>query len=287
MNIAQWRSIGDFYTILGRQIFVIDKGSATDTLVILHGYPTSSFDYWMVLEKLSEKYRVIIHDHLGFGLSDKPLDYSYSLVEQAEIALGLWKKLTLTEVTILAHDYGTSVATEILARSQNSSIPIKIKELVLCNGSIHIELSQLRLIQKLLKNKTLGPIVAKFASEQTFVRNMKNIWYDKSTINIEKFKEMWQLLISDNGRKVLPKITQYINERFTYWHRWIGALKQTELPVHIIWATEDPVAIKAIGLKLHEEIPNSELHLLEKTGHYPMLEKPTEWSDLVLRALKN
>jgi len=287
MNVEQWKYLGKFHTVLGRQIFVIDKGSATETLVILHGYPTSTFDYWMVLERLSEKYRVIIHDHLGFGLSDKPLDYSYSLIEQAELALGLWKSLTLTEVTILAHDYGTSVATEILARSQNSSIPIKIKELILCNGSIHIELSQLRLIQKLLKNKTIGPIVANLASEQTFVRNMRNIWYDKSTINIEEFKEMWQLLISGNGRKILPKITQYINERYTFWHRWIGALKQTELPVYIIWATEDPVAVKAIALKLHEEIPNSELHLLEKTGHYPMLEKPKEWCDLVLKALKN
>lgn len=287
MNLKHWKSIGSFYTVLGKQVFVIDKGSSTNTLVILHGYPTSSFDYWMVLEKLSEKYRVIIHDHIGFGFSDKPLDYSYSLIEQAEVALGLWKSLNLTEVSILAHDYGTSVATEILARSQNNSISIKIKEIVLCNGSIHIELSQLRLIQKLLKNKTIGPLVAKLASEQTFIRNMKNIWFDKSTINIEEFKDMWQLLISNNGRKVLPKITQYINERYTYWQRWIGALKQTQLPVKIIWATEDPVAVTAIALKLHEEIPNSELHLLEKTGHYPMLEKPEEWSDLVLKALKN
>jgi hypothetical protein len=48
----------------------------------------------------------------------------------------------------------------------------------------------------------------------------------KSTINIEEFKDMWQLLISNNGRKVPPKITQYINERYKYWQRWIGALKQ-------------------------------------------------------------
>ena len=163
MNLKHWKSIGSFYTVLGKQVFVIDKGSSTNTLVILHGYPTSSFDYWMVLEKLSEKYRVIIHDHIGFGFSDKPLDYSYSLIEQAEVALGLWKSLNLTEFSILAHDYGTSVATEILARSQNNSISIKIKEIVLCNGSIHIELSQLRLIQKLLKNKTIGPLVAKIS----------------------------------------------------------------------------------------------------------------------------
>lgn len=287
MNIEQWRSLGTFHTVLGNEVFVIDKGSAKDTLVVLHGYPTSSFDFWMVLDQLSETYRVIIHDHLGFGFSDKPLAYSYSLIEQAEIALSLWQSLDITEVTILAHDYGTSVATEILACSQNSSIPVEIKKLILCNGSIHIELSKLRFIQKLLKNKTLGPIVAKLASEQTFVRNMTNIWYDKTKVEIEEFKEMWQLLVRGNGRKVLPKITQYIPERYTYWHRWIGALKLTKLPVHIIWATEDPVAVKAIALKLHEEIQHSELHLLEKTGHYPMLERPQEWLELVGIALKS
>jgi pimeloyl-ACP methyl ester carboxylesterase len=47
------------------------------------------------------------------------------------------------------------------------------------------------------------------------------------------------------------------------------------------------VAVKAIALKLHEEIPNNKLRLLEKTGHYPMLERPKEWRDLVMNALKN
>jgi len=286
MTIEKWQSFGNFHTILGKKVFVIDKGSSKRTIVILHGYPTSSYDYWMVIDKLSNKYRVIIHDHLGFGLSEKPLNYSYSLIEQAEIALSLWKSLQLNEVIILAHDYGTSVATEILARSQNSSISIKINTLILCNGSIHIELAKLRLIQKLLKNKRIGPLVAKLASQRTFVRNMKNIWYDSSKITTKELKEMWLLLIAGNGRKVLPKLTQYINERSIYWHRWIGALQQTEIPVKIVWATEDPVAVKDIAIKLHEEIPTSEIRFLEKTGHYPMLENPNEWLELIFKSLK-
>ena len=283
MNTEQWKSLGTFHTVLGKQVFVVDKGNTTKTMVVLHGYPTSSFDYWMVLEKLSENYRVIVHDHIGFGFSDKPIDYSYSLIDQANVALTLWKSLNLDKVTILAHDYGTSVATEILAQTQEGSSDLKISSLILCNGSIHIELSQLRFIQKLLKNKFLGPLVARFASEQTFVRNMTNIWYDPSTVYVTEFKEMWQMLILGNGRKVLPKITQYINQRYTYWDRWIGALERTQIPVKIVWATEDPVAVKAIALQLHKEIPNSELYLLEKTGHYPMLENPDKWLALILK----
>ena len=136
--------------------------------MLLHGYPTSTYDYYKVLPQLSEKYRVILHDHLGFGFSDKPLDYSYSLIEQADVALQLWKQLGLKAVTLLAHDYGTSVGTEILARHNRQQLDLQINTLLLCNGSIHIELSQLRTIQKLLKNKYTGKWVAKLTSLRSF-----------------------------------------------------------------------------------------------------------------------
>ena len=121
MTASDWKNIGSFINVNGHSIFVIDtdKNASKDTLTILHGYPTSSYDYYRVLHKLSKKYRVIIHDHLGFGFSDKPLNYSYSLVNQATIALQLWKQLGIKKTTLLAHDYGTSVATEVLARHNN------------------------------------------------------------------------------------------------------------------------------------------------------------------------
>ena len=168
MTSEDWKNKGELITVFNRKLFVIDSAvisslstslktgsieKSQETLVILHGYPTSSFDYFKVLPALSKKYRVIIHDHLGFGFSDKPLDYSYSLIEQADVALQLWKQLGITKVTLLAHDYGTSVATEILARHNNQQIDLHIDKLIICNGSMHIELSKLRIIQKLLKNK--------------------------------------------------------------------------------------------------------------------------------------
>ena len=105
MNSLDWKKSGNFTTVYNRNVFYIDskyksKEKIKETLVILHGYPTSSFDYHKVLTSLSKKYRVVIHDHLGFGFSDKPLDYSYSLIEQADVALQLWKQLGLTKVRV-------------------------------------------------------------------------------------------------------------------------------------------------------------------------------------------
>jgi len=283
MTANQWKQQGEFINIFDNQVFVIDKGKTNKkTMVILHGYPTSSFDYYKVLDTLTKEYRVIIHDHLGFGFSDKPKNYSYSLIEQADIALALWKKLDITEFTLLAHDYGTSVATEIIARHHMKQIDVNINELILCNGSMHIELSQLRLIQKLLKNKMTGKHVAKLTNEFIFSKNIRNVYFDKNKVTNEELKDMWQQLIYNDGKAVIHKLSNYINERYYFWHRWIGALKETEIKTKIVWPKNDPVAVYAMAELLTQEIKNNMLYTLENSGHFPMLENPEEWSDLVL-----
>ena len=291
MTANDWKSKGEFITVNDRKLFVIDTSSffssedkiPTETMVILHGYPTSSYDYYKVLPELSKHYRVIIHDHLGFGFSDKPLDYSYSLLDQADLALQLWQLLGVKKVHLLAHDYGTSVATEIIARNNNNELTIEIENLTLCNGSMHIELSQLRTIQKLLKNKWLGKYVAKLTTYAIFSKNLRNVYFDKTKVSNNELKDMWMQLEYNEGRKVIHKLSQYINERYTYWNRWIGALKETNLQTNIVWAKNDPVAVPAIARLIATEISNNKLFWIENTGHFPMLENPDEWLNCILK----
>ncbi|MCH2032659.1 MAG: alpha/beta hydrolase [Tenacibaculum sp.] len=284
MTANQWKQKGEFIKIFDNEVFVIDEGKHNNkTMVILHGYPTSSFDYYKVLDTLTSEYRVIIHDHLGFGFSDKPKNYSYSLIEQADIALQLWKTLGISEFTLLAHDYGTSVATEIIARHNKKQTAVNIEKLILCNGSMHIELSQLRFIQKLLKNKFTGKYIAKLSNEFIFTKNIQNVYFDKQKVTNEELKEMWQQLIYNEGKSVIHRLSNYINERYYFWHRWIGALKETELETKIVWAKNDPVAVFKIAELLSKEIKNNKLFPLENSGHFPMLESPEEWCKLVLK----
>ena len=286
MTANDWKSKGEFITLNDHNLFVIDTNPLDKNLpvmVILHGYPTSSYDYYKVLSKLRKYYRVIIHDHLGFGFSDKPKNHQYSLLKQADIALQLWNQLGLKNVTLFAHDYGTSVATEILARNNANELYITIEKLILSNGSIHIELSQLRTIQKLLKHKFWGKYVAKLTNYLIFRKNMRNIYFDKSKVTDQELKEMWQLIELNGGRKIIHKLTQYITERYQYWDRWIGAIKETQIATTIIWAKNDPIAIPAIAELLASEIPNNQLFWIENTGHFLMLENPDEWVKIILK----
>jgi pimeloyl-ACP methyl ester carboxylesterase len=286
MTANDWKSKGEFITVNDHNLFVIDTNPLDKNLpviVILHGYPTSSYDYYKVLSKLRKYYRVIIHDHLGFGFSDKPKNHQYSLLKQADIALQLWNQLGLKNVTLFAHDYGTSVATEIVARHNTGSLAIHIEELILSNGSIHIELSQLRTIQKLLKHRFLGKYVAKLTNYPIFRKNIRNIYFDKSKVTDRELKEMWHLIELNGGREIIHKLTQYITERYQYWDRWVGSLKETSIKTKIIWAKNDPIAIPAIAELLASEIPNNQLFWIENTGHFLMLENPDEWVKIILK----
>src|SRR5262249_17419645 len=137
-------------------------------LVVLHGFPSSSLDFRAALGRLSRGRRVVVHDHLGFGLSSKPERYSYSLIEQAEVAVELWRSLGITRAHVLAHDYGTSVATELVARHARGLLPFEPMSLTLCNGSVYIEMAHLTPSQRLLKNRLVAPIFARLASKPVF-----------------------------------------------------------------------------------------------------------------------
>ncbi len=286
-SFEDWKSRGKYIEVFNKQLFFKDEGERENVLVILHGFPSSSYDYYKVIPYFTKHFRVIIHDHLGFGFSDKPLNYSYSLIEQADHALELWKSLGLKKVNIIAHDYGTSVLTEILWRKNNTNLPIEIASVSLGNGSMLIEMASLIWTQKVLKHHFWGPVLARFSSKFLFVNNFKKLWYDKSKIELEEFDVLWKMLIDNDGRKVLPYIGRYVDERKKFWHRWIGALAAYQNEIHLIWADKDPIAVYEMALVLNKKIPNNKLTTLQNVGHYPMLEAPEQYADAIINELIN
>ncbi len=285
--LENWRRRGDYCEVDGHRVFYVDLEGPPDAdpLVILHGFPTASSDFHRVVDRLREQHRIIIHDHLGFGLSDKPANYSYSLVDQAEIALCLWRALGLVGGHILAHDYGTSVATELMARHTRCLLAHTFvpRSLTLTNGSVHIELADLRLVQRALRTKVLGPLVAKLSNEAFFHRQIRRLGATPTAINRAERELMWASVNHGQGRARIAQVSRYTLERSNLWHRWIGALTRLHnVPVHILWGDRDPVAVPKIARALHTEIPNAALTWMEGLGHYPMVEDPQQFAERVL-----
>src|SRR5262245_3623399 len=157
LPIEAWRDRGRMMATADGRVFCVDaRPTSSDVdpcpVLVLHGFPTSSWDFAPLAEKLVARRRVVLFDFLGYGLSDKPVDYGYSLFEQTDVAQAVAKELKLERVHLFAHDMGTSVATELLARRERKNLPFEIASLTLMNGSVHIEMAHLTFGQQLLKS---------------------------------------------------------------------------------------------------------------------------------------
>lgn len=281
-----WQGRGSRHRVFGRGVFAVTEGDGgegrRDPILVLHGFPSSSRDFLLALPRLSARRRVVVHDHLGFGLSDKPAGYSYSLVEQAEVAIGLWRSLGVTRGHLVAHDYGTSVCTELLARRERGLCPIDFTSVTLCNGSVHIDLAHLTPSQRILRRPRLGPVFARLASRPVFLAQIRRILGDPESVPERELLAMWEGLVRDGGRARMAELARYMDERVRFRDRWIDPLTRLDLPCHVLWGRRDPVAVPAIAEQLAREIPGAELTWLEDLGHYPMLEAPDRWADRVL-----
>ena len=119
--LAEWRSVGQFFEYRGHRIFWREAGRAdAPVLLLIHGFPTASWDWEALWPELGERYRVLALDMIGFGFSDKPMQYGYSIVDQADLQETLLRLRDVAEYHVLAHDYGDSVAQELIARQSES-----------------------------------------------------------------------------------------------------------------------------------------------------------------------
>ena len=128
-DVREWEGGGRHLLLDERSVWVLDVPAADDEgldpLLVLHGFPSCSFDWHLVLDALRARRRVIAVDFLGFGLSDKP-DVRYSMRLQADVVEGVARDLGLTSVALLTHDMGDTVGGEVLARSLEGTLGFEV-----------------------------------------------------------------------------------------------------------------------------------------------------------------
>ncbi|MEU6317641.1 alpha/beta fold hydrolase [Streptomyces sp. NPDC047009] len=108
-------------------------------LTLLHGYPASSHQWAKIAPELARRHTLVMPDFLGFGASAKPREHDYSLIEQADLVEALWAHDGLRATRVVAHDYGSSVAQELLARRSEGSLSVALADMALMNGGIYPE----------------------------------------------------------------------------------------------------------------------------------------------------
>lgn len=272
MDAAAWQSGGSEFRFQGHNLFTRHGGEG-QALLLIHGFPTSSFDWASVWSSLSQACAVHALDMLGFGLSDKPQDYPYSINASADQWQAYVQDRRLTDVAILAHDYGNTVAQELLARQNEGRLPFRIGQITCLNGGLFPEATYPILMQKLLLGP-FGPAVARLSSFRRFAASMRKIC--TQVPDDSNLREHWRLLERNQGRLVLPKIIQYIKERRAQRERWVGALQKCGIPLFLINGLDDPISGAGIVARWRQLLPDSEVVGLSGIGHYPQWEAPAQ-----------
>lgn len=273
MRYEEWRAGGEHIRVAGKQAFVRVSG-AGQALLFFHGFPTSSYDWSECIGILEKNFRCVVFDFWGFGDSDPLEPYDYD--RQVELALAVAAHARLERPVLVAHDYGVSVAQELLARGPAS---LAIAGVVYLNGGIEPVLHRPIAIQRLLAGPlgaVLGPLLIHKA---TFARSMARILEVRQRFDTN---EHWKAVSARGSHRRAHALLHYIAERRRRRERWVEAFANPDTPVALAWGELDPVSGSHVLAWAKQQRPDASVLSLA-VGHYPQIEAASEVASFIAR----
>jgi pimeloyl-ACP methyl ester carboxylesterase len=285
---AAWRARGRVRDLCGRRIFTVDlpaRGPEQGPpLLVLHGFPTSSFDFHRVADRLASRRRVLLFDMLGYGLSDKP-DIAYTMAVQADIAVAFVAGLGVDRLGLLTHDVGDTVGGELLARQLEGGWDVEITDRTLTNGSIYGELAQLSEGQLLLLGLPDERLPdATPLHRDAVMAGVEATFSPATAVDPDESAAQWEMIDHQAGSQLLPRLIRYVEERRTHEPRFTGAIERHPSSLAVVWGRDDPIAVPTMTDRLRRARGGLDLVVLDGVGHYPMIEAPDRFLDAVVGA---
>jgi pimeloyl-ACP methyl ester carboxylesterase len=282
-RVRGWEARGGREHFRGHGIHVFRREGEGPLVMLLHGFPSSSYDWRSLLDELPGP-EVLAFDFLGFGLSDKPRDHLYTLGWQADLATELVRRHAAGRpVFVIAHDMGTSVTTELMARDLEGRLGFELAGVLLFNGSIVLDAATLTPSQKLLRGP-LGPLAARLSSRRVFDQQFGSVFSAAHPLSPEEADDQWSLICHGGGRSLGNRLIHYLDERIELADRWHGAIRDWH-DLQLAWGLLDPVATTAVLDALRRLHPGVRVTELPELGHYPQLEDPTRMAAVVTEAV--
>lgn len=277
VTVEQWKSGGEYFTYHGFNIFYRTNNADKPTLLLIHGFPTSSWDFSYIWAQLEKYFNLLAVDLLGFGLSDKPVKHTYSTEEQTNLIEALLDSKNIHRFHILAHDYGDTVAQEMIARSEERKALAAYRILSVCllNGGIFPESHSRTFLQGLLAGK-LGGFVRYFITKERVHKALSSLFGAAHKPSSLELDILWRLISCNRGDQITHKLLHYIKERERFRSRWVGALQRTSIALRLINGPDDPVSGINMVENYRRNIVNPDVVLLEGAGHFPHIEVPAK-----------
>jgi pimeloyl-ACP methyl ester carboxylesterase len=286
-GLEEWIDQGRMVKANGYNIFLVTAGEAKTKghgVLIVHGFPGSSWDWSGVVPEVAKRTRVVIPDMIGMGRSDKPqtgtFDDHYSLFKQADLYEAIAEQEGLTEVMLVAHDMGQSVASELMKRHQEKTLPFKIRHAIIFDGSTLINLVNLlpMQIKAMEAPDTLGPDMPK----DVIMKDLNDSFGKVRPASEETLSIMADQILYNEGDRVFNRQIRYMMQRKEKLQRWQAGIINFDGPVSMFWAEDDPVSVVKMAYAWKDMQPKIELHIWPGVAHWPMIDVPNRTAKVIL-----
>jgi pimeloyl-ACP methyl ester carboxylesterase len=277
VDLDSWHASGERRRIGGHDMFVRVAGDGP-WLTLLHGFPSSSWDYAKLVPLLSG-FRTLALDFLGFGNSDKPRGKVYSIAGQADLVVAAWEALGVARTAIVAHDYGDSVTAELLARA------LPITGVVFLNGAIYGDLNELLLVQKLLRLPGAGAVITRFISERLFRKSFVRVFGAEGMPSDAELHDHWRAICLRGGNTLYHRLVHHYGEIVRDHARLGAAIEKSAVPRHFVWGSADPVSRISMIERARQRCEGATFVELPGVCHYPHVEAPDAVATEVMRRL--
>jgi pimeloyl-ACP methyl ester carboxylesterase len=269
---AEWIAENDTLVSRRGHRIAFRRRGVGPTVLLLHGFPTWSYDYAEVASDLARDHDVITLDFLGYGASEKPNPYEYSVAESADTVEDLTAQLDVKSVRLVIHDYGGIVGQELVDRANRGQLSFTIDSLIMLNSGIVYSAYRPTRLQKLLILPVIGRLLASRVSAAR-VRSALDAIRGRPLADTE-FDDLWLGLSRDNGHKLSHLLIKYNAERAIHHRRWETALANWTGPLHLVWGLDDPVSGRHVLEQATKVLPHAAVTELAGVGHYPQSEAP-------------
>lgn len=249
-------------------------------IALLHGWPTSSWDWAPIAPALAAEHRVVAPDFLGLGASSKGGGVPYDIRSQADAIVELWELLGVDRTAVVAHDFGTIVTQELLARRAEGSLTVELTDITWLNGSLDPSRYRPTAGQLALLDPDHGSAMAALIDRDLFANGLAAV--HGHTPTAAELTQHWLAMSRLDGHLDSPRFLGYIDDRAADAARLLGAFVEADLPMQLVWGLADPVSGAEQLDGLRSLRPDLEVREIADAGHYPHTERPDLVADVIL-----
>jgi pimeloyl-ACP methyl ester carboxylesterase len=266
----------------GVGVFYREAGPAdAPTLVLLHGFPSSSREFNTLMPLLATRYHLIAPDFPGFGQSDapSPAAYRYTFDHLAETTDALLERLKISRYSLYLHDYGAPVGFRLMLAH-----PERLQTLIVQNGNAYREglgPKWAKIAQYWADPNAHPEVVDAFLSyDATRQRHIAGTTHPQ-VYDPDSWSDEFAHLSKPGQHDIQAALLYDYRTNVAAYPAWQAWLRQHKPPTLVAWGANDPSFIGAGGEAYRKDVPDAEIHLLD-AGHFALDEKTDEIARLIL-----